>query len=67
MKIKKKYKVNIEWSEEDEAYLAKVPELALITHGDTKKHAREMAKEAIDLCLSYLRDEKKKRKKKDGS
>lgn len=39
-----KYLVNIEWSEEDEAYLARIPELrGLVTHGDSIKEAAQRA------------------------
>src|SRR5438132_320479 len=47
--IKKiKYRVDIIWSEEDQAYVAKTPELpGCVTHGETLEEAASMAEEAI--------------------
>jgi len=55
MSQKHQYKADIRWSDEDEAYIAKVPELSgVITHGDTLAEAAEMLEEAITLHLRTL-------------
>ncbi len=47
-----KYETIIFWSDEDQAYLAEVPELpGCIAHGDTYEAALASAKEAIQLWL----------------
>lgn len=47
-----KYETIIYWSEEDEAYLAEVPELpGCVAHGDTYESALANAKEAIQLWI----------------
>ncbi|MEZ4814264.1 MAG: type II toxin-antitoxin system HicB family antitoxin [Bdellovibrionota bacterium] len=49
------YKVEIAFSPEDEAYLARVPELpGCVTHGDTQEEALKMAHEAIEVYLESL-------------
>lgn len=43
-----RYSVVIQWSEEDQAYLARAPELpGCITHGDTYEEALKNALEVI--------------------
>ena len=47
-----KYETIIYWSEEDEAYLAEVPELpGCVAHGDTYESALANAKDAIQLWI----------------
>jgi len=47
-----KYETIIYWSEEDEAYLAEVPELpGCVAHGNTYESALANAKEAIQLWI----------------
>ncbi len=47
-----RYSIIIQWSEEDQAYLAKVPELpGCNTHGDTYEEALKNAQEVIELWL----------------
>jgi predicted RNase H-like HicB family nuclease len=47
-----KYKVILFWSEEDDAFLAEVPELpGCMAHGDSYESALANAKEAIALRL----------------
>ena len=47
-----KYRVNIIWSPEDKAYIAKVPELdGCVTHGESLEAAAANAEDAI---LGYL-------------
>jgi antitoxin HicB len=54
------YRVVVEWSDEDEAYLARVPALAgCVSHGDSEASAIEMAKEAAELILADLKARKK--------
>ncbi len=46
------YSIVIQWSEEDQAYLARVPELpGCITHGNTYEGALKNALEVIDLWI----------------
>lgn len=50
-----KYRVDIAWSEEDQAFIARVPELdGVVTHGASVKEAAEHAEEAIALHLESL-------------
>ena len=52
-----KYETIIYWSEEDEAYLAEVPELpGCVAHGDTYESALANAKEAIQLWIDTARE-----------
>ncbi len=54
-KIKNPYRIIIDWSAEDNAYIARVPELdGVVTHGDTETEALKMAHEAIELYLESL-------------
>jgi predicted RNase H-like HicB family nuclease len=47
-----KYAVIIYWSNEDDVFIAEVPELpGCITHGDTQAAALENANEAIQLWI----------------
>jgi len=47
-----KYETIIYWSEEDEAYLAEVPELpGCMAHGNSYESALANAKEAIQLWI----------------
>ncbi len=47
-----KYETIIYWSEEDNIYVAEVPELpGCIAHGDSDESALKNAKEAIQLWL----------------
>lgn len=51
-----KYKIEINWSEEDDAYLVRIPELpGCLTHGDTPEHALRMANEAIEGYIESLK------------
>jgi predicted RNase H-like HicB family nuclease len=52
-----KYEVIIYWSQEDEAYVAEVPELAgCAAHGPTQEAALASAKEAISLWLETAKE-----------
>lgn len=47
-----RYEIIVFWSNEDEAFIAEVPELpGCKAHGDSQKEALENAQEAIDLWL----------------
>ncbi len=51
-----KYKLDILWSDEDDAYVVHVPELpGCVAHGETVEEAVEMAKEAIDGFIETLK------------
>ena len=52
-----KYETIIFWSEEDQAYLAEVPELpGCIAHGDSYESALANAKDAIQLWIDTARE-----------
>ncbi|OQW50758.1 MAG: hypothetical protein A4S09_11430 [Proteobacteria bacterium SG_bin7] len=56
--LKDKYKIIVEWSAEDNCFLATVPELeGCQTHGDTADQAVIHAKEAIELHLETLKED----------
>lgn len=51
-----KYKVNINWSEEDQVYIARVPELdGVNSYGDTLIETAKHVEEAIELHLESLK------------
>ena len=53
--MKHQYKVDIRWSDEDKAWIARVPELdGVVTHGDTVVEAAKMAEDAIALYIESL-------------
>jgi len=59
-----KYRVNILWSEEDDAYLVELPEFAAeaqryFTHGDTYEEALHNAQEVLQLLIESYQDEGK--------
>jgi predicted RNase H-like HicB family nuclease len=52
-----RYETIIYWSEEDQVYLAEVPELpGCIAHGDPYESALANAKEAIQLWLDTAKE-----------
>ncbi len=52
-----KYEVILYWSNEDQAFIAEVPELAgCIAHGDTQETALKNAHEAIRLWIDTARE-----------
>ena len=52
-----KYEVIIYWSEEDQAFIAEVPELpGCAAHGSTQEAALANAKEAIRLWLDTAKE-----------
>ena len=51
------YKIKIWWSDEDNLFLADVPELpGCCTHGETKEEARKNAGEVIELWIDVARE-----------
>jgi predicted RNase H-like HicB family nuclease len=47
-----KYEVDIFWSDDDQFFIAEVPELpGCMAHGDTREEALQSAQEAIDLWI----------------
>jgi len=53
-----KYEVTIYWSNEDECFIAEVPELkTIMTHGDTQTEALQNAQEVIELWLEVAKEE----------
>jgi len=52
-----KYEVIIYWSQEDNAFVAEVPELAgCAAHGSTQEDALESAKQAIQLWIDTAKE-----------
>ncbi len=52
-----KYEVIIYWSNEDQAYIAVVPELSgCVAHGDTHESALANANEAIQLWIDTAQE-----------
>lgn len=52
-----RYEVIIFWSDEDEAYIAEVPELpGCVAHGSTHEEALQNAKAATELWISTAKE-----------
>lgn len=52
-----KYSINIYWSNEDQVFIAEVPDLpGCVTHGDTHASALANANEAINLWIETARE-----------
>jgi predicted RNase H-like HicB family nuclease len=57
MKAMDKYEVIIYWSNEDNVFVAEVPELpGCLAHGDTKVQALSNADDAIQLWIDTARE-----------
>lgn len=59
-----KYQITIAWSQEDECYLAYIPDFAdevmqPVTHGDTYQEALQYALEVMEELILYLKAEGK--------
>ena len=55
-----KYRVDIAWSDEDDCYIARVPELpGCVTDGNTIEEAASHAKDAIEVYLETLDSQKR--------
>ncbi len=60
MKMIDKYTIRVQWSEEDEAFLANCLEFpSLMTHGDTQSEAIEELREVLQFAIDDLRDKGK--------
>lgn len=54
---KRKYKRMVQWSDEDQVYIASAPEIqGCRTHGDTLEEAWRNLEEAIELCIEVDED-----------
>ncbi len=52
-----RYEIIIYWSNEDEAFIAEVPELSgCMAHGDTQEAALKNANEAISLWIDTAKE-----------
>ena len=52
-----KYEIIIYWSDQDDAFVAEVPQLAgCAAHGDTHEKALENAKQAIQLWIDTAKE-----------
>lgn len=51
------YRIMVEWSDRDEAFVARIPALNVATHGDTEAEAAHEAKVAADLVLAVMRED----------
>jgi len=55
-----RYRILVEWSEEDQVYIARVPALpGCIAHGETAEKATHEAERAAALMLDVLREDRK--------
>ena len=58
-----KYTIVIQWSEEDECFVVKLPEFTDVmqpcTHGETYEEAIKNAQEVLELLIEYYQDEGK--------
>lgn len=53
-----KYEIIIYWSNEDDCFIAEVPELkSIMTHGDTPTEALQNAQEVIEVWLAVAKEE----------
>jgi predicted RNase H-like HicB family nuclease len=52
-----KYEIIIYWNDEDQAFIAEVPELpGCIAHGDTQDNVLRHANEAIELWIATAKE-----------
>jgi predicted RNase H-like HicB family nuclease len=57
MSVENRYEIIISWSDEDDAFLADVPELpGCMAHGSSHAEALEKAQEAIGVWLDTARE-----------
>ncbi len=55
--LEDRYEIDIAWSDEDGAFVARIPELPFVgAHGDTHEEALAQAKEAIRLYVDTARE-----------
>jgi predicted RNase H-like HicB family nuclease len=56
-RIMEKYEIIIYWSNEDQIYVAEVPELpGCMAHGETQEHALKNVQEAIQLWIDTAKE-----------
>jgi predicted RNase H-like HicB family nuclease len=51
------YRILVERSDRDECFVARIPALKVVTHGDTEEAAASEAKVAADLLLAVMRED----------
>jgi len=52
-----RYEILIYWSDEDQVFIAEVPELpGCMAHGETQEEALEQAKEAMNLWIETAQE-----------
>jgi predicted RNase H-like HicB family nuclease len=52
-----RYEILIYWSDEDQVFIAEVPELpGCMAHGETQEEALEQAKEAMNLWIDTAQE-----------
>jgi predicted RNase H-like HicB family nuclease len=55
--MKQRYEIILYWSEDDQVFVAEVPELpGCMAHGDTQESALANVNEAIELWISTARE-----------
>ena len=63
MNSKHKYRINIQWSQDDNCYLVALPDLSQgqqwVTHGDTYQEALNNALDAMDELICVAEQEGK--------
>ena len=60
MKQAFRYRIVVEWSDEDQAFIARVPAFpGCIAHGETAEKATHEAERAAELMLDVLREDRK--------
>ncbi len=53
----KAYELIIDWSDDDQCYVVKVPDLpGCMAHGNTRQQAVKMAEEAIELWIETAKE-----------
>ena len=56
-----KYSVTIQWSKEDQLYIATLPEFPIChTHGKTYEEAVQQAEEVIELLIETFEEDKRR-------
>ena len=51
------YRIQVEWSERDRCFVARVPALNVVTHGESAEEATREAQVAAGLMMGVLRDD----------
>lgn len=53
------YRIFVEWSDADQAFVARVPAVGAAGHGDTAEDATRQARKAAEAMLDVLREERR--------